>query len=73
MCARVRYFYNNINIHNLSAKLRVVSGVINHNSVACCNTCCNSPDSSTFASIFRRVVTIEERSILLLTSFVNGT
>ena len=47
--------------------------VINHNSVARCNTCCNSPDSSTFVSVFRCVVTIEERSILLLTSLVNGT
>ena len=33
----------------------------------------NSLDSSTFASVFRRVVTIEERSILFLTSLVNGT
>ena len=69
VCARE----NNINIHNLSAKLRVVSGLIDHNCVACCNTCCNSLDSSTFASVFRRVVTIEERSILFLTSLVNGT
>ena len=62
VCARE----NNINIHDLSGKLRVVSGLINHNYVACCNTC-------TFASVFRRVVTIEERSILFLTSLVNGT
>ena len=69
MCARE----NNINTHNLSAKLHVVSGLINHNCVAYCNTCCNSLDSSTFASVFQRVVTIEERSILFLTSLVNGT
>ena len=48
------------------ANLEERSVVINHISVACCNTCCNSPDSSTFVSVFRRVVTIEERSILLL-------
>ena len=69
VCARE----NNINIHDLSAKLRVVSRLINRNCVACCNMCCNSLDSSTFASVFRRVVTIEERSILFLTSLVNGT
>ena len=45
VCARE----NNINIHNLSAKLRVVSGLYLH----ACNTCCNSLDSSTFASVFR--------------------
>ena len=43
---------NNINIYDLSTKLRVVSGLINHNCVACCNTCCNSLDSSTSLQYF---------------------
>ena len=70
-CVRVRYFewIFITSAQNCASFLEW----LNHNSVACCNMCCNSPDSSTFASVFRRVITIEERSILLLTSLVNGT